>query len=159
MILRQKRCRHPMQNVSRRQRPHPIQPSIGRTLFCRSKCRHRKHSTTQKPQSRQLSIRLISVSAFFSSRSQNRISVPLTLHFPLTGCKCLVLIQLASRIRYTREPSRLRCLTAPTTFCALMRFQWTNPCRSSFSSFVLYPGRRCVLSSRPLRNSICSIWP
>lgn len=48
-----------MQNFSRIHLPQRMQPSIRNDLVALSNCRHGKHSIMQKPQSKQLIIRLI----------------------------------------------------------------------------------------------------
>lgn len=52
-----------------------MQPSIRNDLVALSNRRHGKHSTIQKPQSKQLIIRLISISALRSEIFQNRIGI------------------------------------------------------------------------------------
>ena len=72
MTRRQKRWCQPMQNFRRRQRPQPVHPCTCKAFAVLSKCRQGKHSTVQKPQSRQFIILLMAMSACRSGTDQNQ---------------------------------------------------------------------------------------
>lgn len=157
MTRRQKRCCHPMQCLSDRHFPHWVQP-FTESFFCeRSKVRQRMHCIEQNPQSRQLIMRFITVSATSSAMSKKHISLPFFTYFPFRGSRCFSAIHSGSRMKYDNAPESFRILTAPAYSCSLRLRQCTKPCRSNFSSRDSIFSSLSTRSINPLPKSNSSI--